>query len=170
MQRMHAALVAGAILAAGPAPAMAAERDLGTHRLDGGLDLAWTVLEATGSGQWIGAYTIRGDLAEVEAGEEALLAGWSISCEGVMNASGRRIEHDAGTCRLESPTGQRFAARFAVEAGVWGRSALRIAFSGGTGVYRTLRGEGEVERLMYLPPDASSGWGYLTGTVRWHRD
>lgn len=147
-----------------------AERRLGLHRLDGAVDLIWTAIEENGHDAWAGAYTIRGHLFEAAEGDEALLAGWSVHCDGVMSGSGQDVMSDSGSCRFESGTGSAILARYSGGPGRWPRLALRIGFYGGTDAYRTLYGEGTIERLMHLPHTAPVGWGYLAGAIAWHRD
>ncbi|WP_019015763.1 hypothetical protein [Elioraea tepidiphila] len=156
-------------LLAGTAPALA-ERDLGLHPIRSAIDLSWTTREGSASGHWIGTYAMRGVLDDTEKDSEALLAGWGFRCEGVMSGSGSRIEAETGTCRFEGEAANRFAAEFAASPGPWTRTVLRIRVHDGSGAYRTLRGEGTIERRMLLPFDLPVGWGYLTGAIAWHRD
>jgi hypothetical protein len=170
MRRIATTLVLLAMVAGGT-PALA-QRDLGLHRLHGTIDLIWTAIEADGRGAWTGSYAIRGQLGEAEDGDEALLAGWSLHCDGVMSGVDLSVTDDAGTCRFESGSGSRIQARYAGGDGSWSRSTLRIGFHGGTGIYRTLHGEGTIVRLMHLPHlphRAPVGWGFLIGAISWHR-
>lgn len=168
MRRIATTLALLAMIAGG-APALA-QRDLGLHRLHGTVDLIWTAIEANGRDTWTGTYTIRGQLGEAEEGDEVLLAGWSLHCDGVMSGADHSVTDDTGTCRFESGSGSRILARYSGVDGGWSRSALRIGFYGGTGAYRTLHGEGTIARLMYLPFTMPVGWGFLTGQIAWHRD
>lgn len=169
MRTLRATLVLVLGMVAGAAGPATVERKLGVQPLDGSLDLVWTAIETAGAGRWTGSYRMQGWLVDAEEGEEAFLAGWSIRCEGVMSGRAGRIEQDSGDCTLEGGTG-RFAARYSGAAGPWQRSLLRIAVYGGSGVYRRVQGEGAIERLMHLPPEAPVGWGYVSGALAWHRD
>jgi hypothetical protein len=168
MRRTATTLVLLAMVV-GNTPALA-ERDLGLYPIGSAVDLSWTAREADASGHWIGTYSMRGLLDYTDKGNEMLLAGWEFRCEGVMSGSGNRIEADTGTCRFEGEAASRFAAEFAASPGPWTRTVLRIRVHDGSGVYRTLRGEGTIERQMLLPFDLPVGWGYLTGAIAWHRD
>lgn len=168
MRRIATTLVLLAMVV-GSTPALA-ERDLGRHRIDGTVDLIWTAREADDSGRWIAAYSMRGRLDRGREGDEALLAGWDFRCDGVMSGAGDWIEGETGTCLFEGEAASHFAARLAATPGPWGTTVLRIEFHDGSGAYRTLHGDGTIERLMHLPFGSPVGWGFLTGTIAWHRD
>lgn len=168
MCRMKTTLVLLAMITNGT-PALG-QRDLGLHPIGSAVDLSWTAREADASGHWIGTYAMRGLLDYTDKGNEMLLAGWEFRCEGVMSGSGNRVEADTGTCRFEGEAASRFAAEFTASPGPWTKTVLRIRVHDGSGAYRTLRGEGTIERQMLLPFDLPVGWGYLTGAIAWHRD
>ncbi|WP_439580401.1 hypothetical protein [Elioraea sp.] len=154
---------------AGGTPALA-ERDLGVHRIDGRVNVIWTVREADQDGQWIAAYSMLGQLERAEDHADTLLAGWNFRCDGIMSGVGEWIEADTGTCLFEGEAASRFAAEFAAAPGPWAATVLRIGFYDGSGAYRTLHGEGTIERLMRLPFAAPVGWGFVIGAVAWNRD
>lgn len=168
MCRMATTLGLLAMITSG-APALG-QRDLGLHLIGSAFDLSWTAREGDASGHWFGTYTMRGLLDDTDTGNEMLLAGWAFRCEGAMSGSGNRIEADTATCRFEGEAASRFAAEFNGLPGRWTKTLLRIRFHDGSGVYRTLRGVGTIERRMLLPFDLPVGWGYLTGAIAWHRD
>jgi hypothetical protein len=158
------------MLAAGAIAPVMAERDLGLHWIHGAVDLIWAARETEQRGTWSAAYAMRGSLDRSADDDETLLAGWSFRCDGTMSGASGRIEQDAGTCLFEDGGENRVFARFSVAPGPWASTALRIGFFGGTGLYRTLHGEGTIERRMHLPLADTTGWGFLTGTIAWHRD
>lgn len=168
MRRIATTLALCAMLAGGT-PALA-ERDLGLHPIDGTVNVIWTVREADQSGQWIAAYAMLGQLERAEDRTDMLLAGWDFRCDGIMSGVGEWIEADTGTCLFEGEAASRFSAEFAAAPGPWAATVLRIGFHDGSGVYRTLHGEGTIERVMRLPFAAPVGWGVVTGAIAWHRD
>lgn len=169
MRTLRATFTLVTVLLCGMGGRAVAERDLGVQPFDGSVDLVWTAVEATGSGHWTGSYRMQGSLADAEEGEEAFLAGWSFRCEGEMSGTAGHVERDRGDCTFEG-SGNRFTAHYSGGPGPWQRSVLRIAVFGGSGVYRRVQGEGAVERVMHLPLDAPTGWGFLAGRLVWHRD
>jgi hypothetical protein len=154
---------------AGSTPALA-ERNLGVHRIDGTVDLIWTAREADESGRWIAVYSMRGRLDRAEEGTDTLLAGWEFRCDGTMSGARDWIEEDEGTCRFEGEAASHFAADFTAMPGPWGTTVLRIGLHGGSGAYRTLHGEGTIERMMRQPFAAPVGWGFVAGAISWRRD
>lgn len=167
MRRIATTLVLLAMVAGGT-PALA-QHGLGLHRIDGAAHLIWTAREDDGSGHWSGAYSMRGRLDRIDEGNETLLGGWNFRCDGLMSGAGDWIAEDRGSCRFEDEAGRHFVADFAATPGPWSATLLRIGFHGGTGIYRTLHGEGTIARLMRLPRRAAVGWGFLNGAISWHR-
>jgi hypothetical protein len=168
MSRISTMLTVYSLLA-GTAPALA-ERDLGLHRIDGPVDLIWTAREDDDSGHWIGGYSMRGRLDRGDEGNETLLGGWDFRCDGLMSGAGDWIAEERGSCRFEDEAGRHFVADFAATPGPWSATLLRIGVHGGSDTYRTVRGEGTIERQMRLPFAEPVGWGFLTGAIAWRRD
>lgn len=170
MRIIFPTLAMSLMLAGGTIATATAERDLGLHRIDGAVDLIWSAREADDSGHWSATYSMRGRLDPSGEGSEMLLAGWDFRCDGMMSGAGERIEEETGTCRFEGEAASHFVAAFTATPSPWGATALLIGFRGGSGAYRTLRGEGTIERQMRLPFAEPVGWGFLTGAIAWRRD
>jgi hypothetical protein len=163
MRTLLVALLAAAV--ASPASA----RDLGSMPFSGRMALDWVAREDDGAGGFTARYAIRGGLDD-DGEDAALLAGFSLACEGTLTLARGLLVDDHGTCSLSDAWGNRATMRYQAGPCAWGSHALAVTVSGITGPYAHVFGSGTVARGMLLPPENASPWGVFAGKIAWRLD